>query len=63
MSRKNRQTAKNNSFSLCIRFTAHDISVIFGYARKLSLFYQGTVVVEGMSGEAFIPSAPSGATR
>lgn len=37
----------NGEIGLSILFTEHDISVIFGYARKLSVLYQGTVIAEG----------------
>jgi branched-chain amino acid transport system ATP-binding protein len=37
----------NSEIGLSILFTEHDISVIFGYARKLSVLYQGTVIAEG----------------
>lgn len=37
----------NREIGLSILFTEHDISVIFGYARKLSVLYQGMVIAEG----------------
>jgi branched-chain amino acid transport system ATP-binding protein len=37
----------NAQIGLTILFTEHDISVIFGYARKLSVLYQGTLIAEG----------------
>ena len=37
----------NAQISLTILFTEHDISVIFGYARKLSVLYQGVLIAEG----------------
>lgn len=37
----------NRQIGLSILFTEHDISVIFGYARKLSVLYQGMVIAEG----------------
>jgi len=41
----------NKQIGLSILFTEHDISVIFGYARKLSVLYQGTVIAEGTPDE------------
>lgn len=37
----------NNEIGLSILFTEHDISVIFGYAQKLSVLHQGILVAEG----------------
>lgn len=37
----------NKEIGLTILFTEHDISVIFGYAEKLSVLHQGIVVAEG----------------
>ena len=37
----------NKEIGLTILFTEHDISVIFGYARKLSVLHQGVLVAEG----------------
>lgn len=37
----------NAQIGLTILFTEHDISVIFGYARKLSVLYQGILIAEG----------------
>lgn len=37
----------NSQIGLTILFTEHDISVIFGYARKLSVLYQGVLIAEG----------------
>jgi branched-chain amino acid transport system ATP-binding protein len=37
----------NREIGLSILFTEHDISVIFGYAKKLSVLYQGMVIAEG----------------
>jgi branched-chain amino acid transport system ATP-binding protein len=37
----------NREIGLSILFTEHDISVIFGYAKKLSVLYQGVVIAEG----------------
>ncbi|MCG2742232.1 MAG: hypothetical protein L6300_18630 [Syntrophaceae bacterium] len=41
----------NAQIGLTILFTEHDISVIFGYARKLSVLYQGLVIAEGTIAE------------
>ncbi|MBE9522580.1 MAG: ABC transporter ATP-binding protein, partial [Proteobacteria bacterium] len=32
---------------LTILFTEHDMSVVFGYARRLTVLHQGTVIAEG----------------
>lgn len=37
----------NSEIGLSILFTEHDISVIFGYAKKLSVLYQGMIIAEG----------------
>ncbi len=37
----------NEEIGLSILFTEHDISVIFGYAQKLSVLHQGILVAEG----------------
>jgi len=37
----------NKEIGLTILFTEHDISVIFGYAEKLSVLHQGVLVAEG----------------
>jgi branched-chain amino acid transport system ATP-binding protein len=37
----------NKEIGLSILFTEHDIAVIFGYARKLSVLHQGVLVAEG----------------
>ena len=37
----------NSEIGLSILFTEHDISVIFGYAQKLSVLHQGMLVAEG----------------
>jgi len=37
----------NKDIGLSILFTEHDISVIFGYAQKLSVLHQGVLVAEG----------------
>lgn len=41
----------NKEAGLTILFTEHDISVIFGYAHKLSVLYQGMVIAEGTPDE------------
>jgi branched-chain amino acid transport system ATP-binding protein len=41
----------NAQIGLTILFTEHDISVIFGYARKLSVLYQGVLIAEGTPDE------------
>lgn len=38
----------NKELGLTILFTEHDISVIFGYAEKLSVLYQGRIIKEGL---------------
>lgn len=37
----------NKEIGLTILFTEHDISVIFGYAEKLSVLHQGILIAEG----------------
>jgi branched-chain amino acid transport system ATP-binding protein len=37
----------NKEIGLSILFTEHDISVIFGYAQKLSVLHQGVLIAEG----------------
>jgi branched-chain amino acid transport system ATP-binding protein len=37
----------NEEAGLSILFTEHDIAVIFGYAKKLSVLHQGVLVAEG----------------
>jgi branched-chain amino acid transport system ATP-binding protein len=37
----------NEEIGLSILFTEHDISVIFGYAKKLSVLHQGELIAEG----------------
>jgi branched-chain amino acid transport system ATP-binding protein len=37
----------NARIGLTILFTEHDIAVIFGYAQKLSVLYQGVLIAEG----------------
>jgi branched-chain amino acid transport system ATP-binding protein len=37
----------NRDMGLTILFTEHDMSVVFGYARRLTVLHQGTVIAEG----------------
>jgi branched-chain amino acid transport system ATP-binding protein len=37
----------NQEIGLTILFTEHDMSVVFGYARRLTVLHQGTVIAEG----------------
>jgi branched-chain amino acid transport system ATP-binding protein len=37
----------NEEIGLSILFTEHDMSVVFGYARRLTVLHQGTVIAEG----------------
>jgi branched-chain amino acid transport system ATP-binding protein len=37
----------NRELGLTILFTEHDMSVVFGYARRLTVLHQGTVIAEG----------------
>jgi len=37
----------NQEMGLTILFTEHDMSVVFGYARQLTVLHQGTVIAEG----------------
>ncbi len=37
----------NQEIGLTILFTEHDIAIIFGYARKLSVLHQGVLIAEG----------------
>lgn len=41
----------NREIGLSILFTEHDIAVIFGYAKKLSVLYQGRIIAEGFPEE------------
>lgn len=41
----------NKEIGLSILFTEHDISVIFGYAMRLSVLYQGRVIADGLPEE------------
>ncbi|NIO04937.1 MAG: ATP-binding cassette domain-containing protein [Proteobacteria bacterium] len=37
----------NREIGLTILFTEHDMSVVFGYARRLTVLHQGAVIAEG----------------
>jgi branched-chain amino acid transport system ATP-binding protein len=37
----------NVEIGLSILFTEHDMSVVFGYARRLTVLHQGTIIAEG----------------
>ena len=37
----------NREMGLTILFTEHDMSVVFGYARRLTVLHQGAVIAEG----------------
>lgn len=37
----------NRDMGLTILFTEHDMSVVFGYARRLTVLHQGTIIAEG----------------
>lgn len=37
----------NKDMGLTILFTEHDMSVVFGYARRLTVLHQGTIIAEG----------------
>ena len=37
----------NEKIGLTILFTEHDMSVVFGYARRLTVLHQGAVIAEG----------------
>lgn len=41
----------NREIGLTILFTEHDISVIFGYAMRLSVLYQGRIIAQGLPEE------------
>jgi len=41
----------NKEMGLTILFTEHDMSVVFGYARRLTVLHQGTIIAEGTPGE------------
>ena len=37
----------NQEMDLTILFTEHDMSVVFGYAKRLTVLHQGTIIAEG----------------
>ena len=37
----------NKEMHLTILFTEHDMSVVFGYARRLTVLHQGTIIAQG----------------
>jgi branched-chain amino acid transport system ATP-binding protein len=37
----------NHEMELTILFTEHDMSVVFGYARRLTVLHQGAIIAEG----------------
>jgi branched-chain amino acid transport system ATP-binding protein len=37
----------NQEMRLTILFTEHDMSVVFGYARRLTVLHLGSVIAEG----------------
>ena len=37
----------NQKMELTILFTEHDMSVVFGYARRLTVLHQGAIIAEG----------------
>ena len=37
----------NHEMRLTILFTEHDMSVVFGYARRLTVLHQGSIIAEG----------------
>jgi branched-chain amino acid transport system ATP-binding protein len=37
----------NREMGLTILFTEHDMSVVFGYARRLTVLHQGTIIAQG----------------
>ena len=37
----------NQEMDLTILFTEHDMSVVFGYAKHLTVLHQGTIIAEG----------------
>lgn len=41
----------NKNVGVTILFTEHDISVIFGYAMRLSVLYQGKIIADGLPEE------------
>jgi branched-chain amino acid transport system ATP-binding protein len=40
-------TRLNREMGLTILFTEHDMSVVFGYARRLTVLHAGTIIAEG----------------
>ena len=41
----------NQEMSLTILFTEHDMSVVFGYAKRLTVLHQGAIIAEGSPDE------------
>ena len=37
----------NHEMALTILFTEHDMSVVFGYAKRLTVLHQGAIIAEG----------------
>jgi branched-chain amino acid transport system ATP-binding protein len=37
----------NSSLKLTILFTEHDMSVVFGIAKRISVLHQGTLIADG----------------
>jgi branched-chain amino acid transport system ATP-binding protein len=37
----------NREMGLTILFTEHDMSVVFGYAKRLTVLHQGAIIAEG----------------
>jgi branched-chain amino acid transport system ATP-binding protein len=37
----------NREMRLTILFTEHDMSVVFGYAKRLTVLHQGAIIAEG----------------
>ncbi len=37
----------NQEMDLTILFTEHDMSVVFGYAKRLTVLHQGSIIAEG----------------
>jgi branched-chain amino acid transport system ATP-binding protein len=37
----------NQEMNLTILFTEHDMSVVFGYAKRLTVLHQGSIIAEG----------------
>ena len=40
-------TRLNQEMQLTILFTEHDMSVVFGYAKRLTVLHQGAIIAEG----------------